>query len=215
MAAKNTKGVQICMTGAASGAPAKTATGIAAGTKANSVDVTASGTYAIGEIVKFNDVGYASLNNRSFAITALSTGGFEIGNVTLGSGTLSATPTFEHFEDADLTCLCLSSISIQEGQPKTISVSTFCDPSASIPGTGGDAGTLSFAGFVDTTAKDYPALVAAVEDGLERVIRITLPGNGYITAPLIISNLTWALPLDGAIGFSGSATLSTKAKHNW
>jgi hypothetical protein len=215
MAAKNSKGIQVCITGDVAATPAKTITAIAAGTKPNSVDVTATGTYVIGDVVKFGDVGYASLSNKSFPVTALSTGGFEIGNVSLGSGGLAATPTVEHFDASDFTCLCLSSIGIQSETPATISVATFCDPTASIPGSSGAAGTLNFAGFVDVTAKDYPALVAAVEDGKERIIRISLPGNGYITAPLTISSLTWDLPLDGAIGFSGSATLAAKAKHNW
>lgn len=215
MAAKNSKGVQVCLTGDVSATPAKTITAIAAGTAANSVDVTTAGTFVIGDIIKFGDVGYASLNNKSFPVTKLSTGGFEISNVTLGTGTLSATPTVEHFEAADLTCLCLSSIGIQSETPATISVATFCDPTASIPGSGGSAGTLNFAGYVDVTAKDYPALLAAVEDAKERIIRITLPGNGYITAPLTISSLTWDIPLDGAIGFSGTATLASKPKHSW
>jgi hypothetical protein len=215
MAAKSTKGVQICLTGDTAATPAKTITAIAAGTAANSVDVSATGTFVVGDLVKFGDVGYASLNNKSFPVTALSTGGFEISNVTLGAGTLSASPKVEHFEAADLTCLCLSSVGIQADSGSSINVGTFCEPTATIPGAAGGAGTLSFAGFVDVTAKDYPALLAAVEDGKERIIRITLPGNGYITAPLTIASITWDIPLDGAVGFSGTATLASKPKHNW
>lgn len=214
MSARNTKGVKICLTPITT-TPAKTIDAIAAGT-GNTVEVTfTTGTFVVGDIVKFNDVGFPSLNNKSFPITKVGTTTFEIGNVVLGAGTISGAPTIEHYEAADMTCLCLSSIGLQSETPATISVATFCEPTATIAGTGGSAGTLSFAGYVDVTAKDYPALLAAVEDGKERTIRIELPGNGFIVAPVTIASLTWDIPLEGAIGFSGTATLSAKAKHYW
>ena len=74
---------------------------------------------------------------------------------------------------------------------------------------------LSFAGYVDVAAVDYPALLAAAEDGKQRIIRINLPGNGFIVAPVTVSSITWDLPLDGAVSFSGSAVLGSKPVHRF
>jgi hypothetical protein len=77
------------------------------------------------------------------------------------------------------------------------------------------AGTLTFGGYVDVNSEDYPALLAAQDDGLTRLIRIELPANGYIVAPIIVSQITWELPLDGAISFTGTATLGSKPVHRF
>ena len=99
--------------------------------------------------------------------------------------------------------------------PGTVSVATFCDPTASIPASATAAGTISFAGYVDTVGKDYPALLDAVNDGLVRILRIQFPNNGYVVAPVTFSSITWDIPLDGAIGFSGSGALGSKPIHVW
>jgi hypothetical protein len=77
------------------------------------------------------------------------------------------------------------------------------------------AGTLTIGGYVDISSEDYPALLTATEDGLSRLIRIELPNNGYIVAPIIVSQITWELPLDGAISFTGTATLGSKPAHRF
>jgi hypothetical protein len=220
MTAKSSKGLKICITPAtpASSTPiVPTAIAIdpAVGNAPAGVKVTAANTFAVGEIVSFSDTGFSSLDGKSFAVTSATATNFTIGALVLGTGTLGTSPKVAHYAESEMTCLCLSSLSIQSETPGVISVATFCDPSASLPASGAAAGTLNFAGYVDVTAKDYPALVAAVEDGKQRVIRIMLPSNGYITAPVTISSLTWDLPLDGGIGFSGSATLASKAVHVW
>jgi hypothetical protein len=46
-----------------------------------------------------------------------------------------------------------------------------------------------------------------------RYMRIMLPNNGYIVAPVTFSQVTWDLPLDGAVGYSGSAVLGSKPRH--
>jgi len=55
----------------------------------------------------------------------------------------------------------------------------------------------------------------AADDGLERIMRIMLPGNGYLVAPVTFSQITWDLPLDGAVGYTGTAVLSTKMVHQY
>jgi hypothetical protein len=73
--------------------------------------------------------------------------------------------------------------------------------------------TVNFEGFVDIDSADYLALLAASEDGMERIMRVTLPNNGYLVAPVIISSLGWSFPLDGAQSFVGTAQLTSKFKH--
>ena len=221
--AKSSKGTKVCITAAAPALntplnPTAIAAVAATTTTRASVKVTVANTATVGEIVKFKNTGFASLDNKSFAITAATATDFTIGNVTLGTGTLSVTPKPEahmYAESTDMTCLCLSSITINEDQPGTISTATFCDPSSSIPASSTAAGSLSFAGYVDITSKDYPALLDAVNDGLERIIRISFPGNGYVVAPVTFSSITWDIPLDGAIAFSGSGALGSKPVHVW
>jgi hypothetical protein len=222
MAAKSSKGITVCMTAATPAVatpivPTAIVAYAATGTSPAGVTVDVPTQPAVGEVVSFADTGFASLDGKSFVVTALdSTTGFKVGGVVLGNGTLGVSPKVVHYVEAnDITCLCLSSLSISEDAPGTISVATFCDPSASLPATSTSAGSIAFAGFVDVASKDYPALLAAVADGKPRVIRITLPSNGYIVAPLIFSSMTYDLPLDGAVGFSGTAALSSKPMHLW
>ena len=220
MAAKSSKGVQICITPAAASVAndiTPTAiTAIAATTTVRAgVKVAAASLPSIGDVVHFKDVGFASLNNKSFVVTTVSAADFNIGNVVLGAGTLSATPVIEHYLSTEMTCLCLSEFSISTDTPGTISTATFCDPTASIPASATAAGTVSFSGFVDVASKDYAALLDAVEDGKPRSLRVTFPNNGYLIMPITFSSLAWTIPLDGALGFSGSGSLGSKAVHVW
>lgn len=221
MAAKSSKGIKVCMTSAAPAVatplvPTAITAIAATGTNQAGAEITVANTVAVGEVVSFEDTGFQALDGKSFVVVEASATEFKVRGLTLDAGVLGASPKVTHYVEAtDFTCLCLSSLSIASDTPGTISTATYCDPTASIPSSVSNAGTLSFAGFVDTTAKDYPALLQAVEDGKQRVIRIALPGNGYISAPLTFSSITWDLPLDGAIGFSGTATLGSKPDHQW
>jgi hypothetical protein len=223
MAAKSSKGIKICITSATPAiatpiVPTAITAVAATGGQPAGVKIEAPTQPAVGEIVHFHDTGFSSLDGKSFAVTKLdTTTGFEIGNVVLDTGTLGAAPKIDHYVEAtDMTCLCLSSLSIASDTPGSISVGTFCDPTASIAESATSAGTLSFAGYVDVTSKDYPALLAAVEDGKQRIVRIALPtGQGYIVAPVTFSSMTWDLPLSGGIGFNGSAALGSKPVHFW
>jgi len=112
-----------------------------------------------------------------------------------------------------MICLCLSSLTFNMDEAGTISTATYCDPSASIPSAVQSAGSLSFAGFVDIKSVDYAELLLAQDDGIQRIVRIMLPGNGYLIAPINFSSIGWDLPLDGAIGYTGSGVLASKMRH--
>ena len=223
MAAKSSRGTKVCITSAVPALntpinPTAIAAVAATSTARAAVKVTVANTAAVGDVVSFKNTGFASLDGKSFVITAVAATDFTIGNVVLGTGTLSVSPKPEALlfvESTDVTCLCLSSVTINEDTPGTVSVATFCDPTASIPASATAAGTISFAGYVDTVGKDYPALLDAVNDGLVRILRIQFPNNGYVVAPVTFSSITWDIPLDGAIGFSGSGALGSKPIHVW
>ena len=213
MGATSTKGLTICMTSPVAGASVV----ITAITPVPNriVEVEATGDFNVGDVVKFGAVGFNGIANRAFAITNVTGTGFEIGNVELGAGSLAANPTLSHYTEADMVCLCLSSLSIKKDAPKLINTGTFCDPTASIAGTVAAAGTFEFEGFVNVHEAGYPALIEAEDDGEERIVRIAFPANGYVVAPITVALLTWATPIDGAIGYSGTANMSSKARHVW
>ena len=155
------------------------------------------------------------MNGKTFILGAVDStlNTFELkgSDTTASTGTLSATPTATAYAAGDMVTLCLSSITINKDAPGTISTATFCDPSASLPGAVTSAGTLEVSGYVDTTGADYQELLLAEADGLERILDIQLPNNGNIVAPVKFSSITWDLPIEGAIGWNGSASLVSSA----
>lgn len=216
MAAKSTKGVKICVAGLDAAYTSVIPTAI---TKAKPAVVTLASTTGMvaGDVAKFASgaTGFPELDGKAWILgTVTATTVALLGSDTTGStGTLVGSPTMLHAEVADMTCLCLSEFTPNVDTPTTISTATFCDPNASIPSQVVQAGTVAIAGFVDITSADYQMLLKADDDGLERVIRVELPTNGYLIAPGIVSGLNWALPIDGAQGFNATITLTSKFRH--
>jgi predicted secreted protein len=75
------------------------------------------------------------------------------------------------------------------------------------------AGTVDFGGYVDISENDYKELLKLEDTQEETVWRITLPNNGYIVFPAVISQITWDIPLEGAVAYSGTAVLKSEAEH--
>jgi predicted secreted protein len=214
MSAKSSKGVKICMTGPAANETSYTAGTITDITAGKPTIITSANTAKAGDLVTVEGTGSSTLDGKTF-VAGANTSATEIeliGADTTGE-TVPATVAGTTKVFSNVTCLCLNALAVNSDTPGTVSVGTYCDPTASIPSVVVQAGTLTFGGYVDITAEDYPALLDAAEDGLTRWIRIELPDNGHIIAPIIVSQMTWDLPLDGAIGFNGTATLGSKPKH--
>jgi hypothetical protein len=180
--------------------------------KPQGVMVASPVTPKVGEVVKFKEVGFAALNNKSFVVTGVQAAGFSIGNVTLGEGALSTTPEIEHYADAEMDCICLSEFTISTTAPATIDTSTYCG-SGSIPSAKVEAGTAAAVGFVDVADAGYLAILAAVETGKEYILRVTLGENGYLVIPVVLSGLSWTLPLDGAQQYSFQFTFGAAPRH--
>lgn len=211
--ASSSKGLKICITKGSATGTETTPTAIS-GAKPAVVTATATGVVA-GDLIYVSGTGMAAIDGKWWVAANASTTSFELsGSDTTGQTfTASGTESALHYAAGDMQCLCLSSFSYSADTPQAVSTATYCDPSSSIPGAAASAGTVDFAGFVDIKDADYQELLIAAEDGKTRGIRIMFPNNGYLVSALTIAQMTWDLPLDGAIGYSGSGVLATKFKH--
>jgi hypothetical protein len=221
MTAKNTKGVTICVTKGGTTPTPVTPTAIAKATGAgdNRVHVAIASTtgYKAGDVIKFpsGGTGYAALDNKAFTIAAVDATGITLNGTDFSkmTGTIALAPTLNHYGDADMVCLCLSDLKFNAEKGSTVSVATFCDPSASIPSASTTAGTVDIGGFVDVATADYKEIVEAEADGVERIFRIMLPNNGEIVFPAIVSTLGWQVPIDGAVAWEAQLALGSRPRH--
>lgn len=216
MSAKSSKGVIIALSGPVDTSGSYTSATITAISDTAPTLITTINTAKPGDLVSISGTTSPLLDGKTF-VAGPNTSGTEI--ELIGADTTGATPPTTFTGTAkvfsEFTNLCLNALAINAETPGTVSVGTYCDPTASIPSVVVQAGTLTFGGYVDIAADDYSALLDANDDGLTRLIRIELPNNGYIVAPIIVSQITWDLPLDGAIAFTGTATLGSKPVHRF
>lgn len=169
-----------------------------------------------GDLIEAINTGFKELDGRWFVVGNVNSTAntFELigSDTTDSTGSLVASPSLSYIKEADMVKLCLSSVDPASEAAGTTSVGTFCDPSATIPALA-QAGTLTLTGYVDLGAA-YQELIKATEDGKERILKIVLPQNlGFIVVPAVLSTIAWALPLDGAVGFTVTGAMSTKPRH--
>jgi hypothetical protein len=93
-----------------------------------------------------------------------------------------------------------------------IDTSTYCG-SSSIPSAKVEAGTAAAVGYVDTNDSGYLAILEAIETGKEYILRVTLGDNGYLVMPVVLSGMSYTLPLDGAQQYSFQFTFGASPKH--
>ena len=219
--AYSTKGTKVCVLTGAATATSGTPTAISKAAPA-SVTVASTSALKIGDLVTIpatgvtGCTGFPELDGKSWIV----------GNVTgttftlLGSDTKSSTATLaagasmKFYGDADFACLCLSSITFNPESASNVSVATFCDPTATIPSQVVGSGTVDIAGFVDIDDAGYKELMLAYADGKARDWRITLGNDqGYIMLNGILSALNIDIPIDGATGYNGTISLSSRYRH--
>ena len=214
MSASSSKGVKVCMTTVAADGTL-TATAI---TAAKPAALTGTGyTVQPGDMIHIEKTGNAKLDGKWWIVDV----GATATNIPLvGSDNTGGTTTVDpaaviktRTGVGSMVCLCLSNFAIQRDAPGTISVATFCDPGASLPVPTTQAGTVTIGGYVDISADDFKAIVAAEEDAKSRTFRVTLPGNGYIVFEGVVSGFTYDIPLDGALGWSATVTLTATPRH--
>ena len=215
MGATSTKDLRILITTADAVGESLIPTAI---TSAKPAVITVTNTLADGDVVFCINTGFPELDGKYFMVASASGTEFTLlGSDTAGStGALAVSPTVSAYDQTeDMVSLCLATITLNVDEPGTVSVATFCDPSATIASAVSQAGTLSFTGFVDILDEDYQELLLAENDGVERVMTIELPSNGYLVAPMTFTSISWDLPVDGATGYSGTAVLATKMVHQF
>ena len=214
MTAKSTKGLTVHMTKAAATPTTLTPTAI---TKASPAVVSVADTTGIisGNVVAMSGTDFPELDGKTFIVNIVDATDFELlgADTTDSTAALGGTPVADVYDEADMVLICLSALTQNATEPATVSTGTYCDPTTSIPSAVIEAGTLTLDGYVDVDSADYQELILAEEDGLSREIRVTLPDNGYLIAPMVVSLITWDLPIDGAIGYSGTGVLGSKLRH--
>lgn len=218
MAAISTKGLKVCMSGLDAVATKLTPTAI---TKAKPavVSVASVAGMAAGDVIRIKSeaTGFTELDNKVWVVGTVNAGPntFTLlgSDTTLSTGTLAATPSVSHYDTADMTCICFSEFTPNVNTPGTVSVATYCDLTASITNAVVEAGTITARGYVNITEAGYKFLIDAESDAGERMVRVALPNNGYLTAPVTVSSISWEMPIDGAQAFTANMTMATKMKH--
>jgi hypothetical protein len=221
--AKSSKGVRMYISkgGAAPATVVPTAI-----TKANPAEVTApdpvGAPYAVGQIVYCRDTGFPELDGKYFTIATLVgtapdyTGFSLLGANTINStGTLGANAEMDIIDSADLISMCLNNFAFALETPGTIPAGTYCNPSATLPASSTEPGTVTLGGWIDVDDPAYAELLAAEVDGESRVFSIVLPQDqGEIIAPIsVITGITWDIPLDGGMAFTATGNLAAKPRH--
>lgn len=170
-----------------------------------------------GDIVTFETTGFPELDGKTFVVGTVdgTANTFEvIGADTTGTtGVLGATPKASVFKAADQVKLCLSQLELGSDSVAQISVGTFCDPSAQIPGTA-TPGSISLAGYADPGDVGLAEVIVAAEDQQARLFQIVLPGtgNGYLVGKISLAGMSFGVPLEGAVTWSVTGSQASKIR---
>jgi len=112
------------------------------------------------------------------------------------------------------TVICASAITVDNNAPSTISVATFCDPTASIPATVTELGNVTLSIFHDPTDAGFTLLNAAGDNatGNTRAMLVEFPNSGgtVVTDGVISSFGLSDVPLDGAAAWQATFALGTR-----
>ena len=217
MSVRATKGLKFLMSGTTTPA-ALTITGATAA-KPSLVTLASTTGMADGQLVTMSGTSLASLDGKTFVVGSLiaDTSFVLVGSDASKEAGAAAGGTATFYDDAiDMTNLCLSAIGVNAETSSPISVGTFCDVTATIPGLEAGAGTLDLSFYLDKDSTGYAALLAAEADGNAREFKIEFPQNGYLTMVGIVGSVTFTdIPLDGSAALTAQVTLSSKPVHRF
>lgn len=108
---------------------------------------------------------------------------------------------------------CIASFSRDTPAAETISVGTFCDPSAQVSGDA-QAGSISFNAPLDPCDKSFQELQKAVSDGKERWAVVKFPGtNGAMVMKVELNSMSESMELNSAITFTGGGILKSNPQY--
>lgn len=168
-------------------------------------------TLTAGQVVGFSGTDFTELDGDVCVIGSVDTGAntFTLAGVDTSNSTatLGTSPEVHVYQDADRVKLCLSSIDIAAPTVNQVDTSTYCEVS-SIPGRA-TPGQITFTGFVEDDSVALDEIIAADDDGGERIFLITTrTDQGYFLGGVTLAGIGYTFPLEGAVGFtiSGSQT---------
>lgn len=187
----------------------------------NLVTVASTTNITAGDMIVIKSTGTTDIDGQVFVAGAVDGTAKTVEAIGLDTSNFTLLPiesaaTLEILPKSELISVCLSTFTLAVQPPQTISVATYCNTTATIKSSVQEAGTLTLGGFLDKTDAAYKELLDAEDDEALRYIKVTLPKEqGYIVAPVKVTQITWGLPLDGAIAFTVTAQLDRKPKHRF
>lgn len=221
MVARSTRGTIVYMTTADATATTITPTDITGAAPA----VVEAATADLAEVddgdlvvVPASATGMAGLDGQMFVASGKDATSFELlgSNADGQTYTPGSTPGLLLYDTSDMVSLCLASLTRNAGTASTTSVGTYCDPTATISSAVVEAGTIDATGYVDVTQPDFQELVKAYDDGDERQFMVVLPGdNGYLLFSGVVTTFDYDIPVDGALGYNFTITLSGRPVHRF
>lgn len=214
MTAISTKNLQIMLE--KKGAASRTEISVTAVSKALDAELTATATGVnAGDVVLVGNTGFSEIDGNAYYVKAATGTTITLaGANTVGSnGTVSGTAKVQVIKRADMVRLCLSQFDIGNASTATTDVSTFCGD-ASLPGAV-TPGTLTLGGYPSPDDEGFEEIVKADGDAQARAILLILPAspeltNGAFVGEVSLSGLGYTLPLNGAVGFTITATQARK-----
>ena len=181
--------------------------------KPTAIVVTTTGG-ADGDLMVISETNWGSVDKPQIASDYTTSGFNALGCDSTRETDASQAGKVAHYTADDMTKICPSGFTDNTNTPSAISVATFCDPQASIPGSVADAGTVELTGYVDACDPSYIALYEAYESQDQRYLRINLgEDQGYLVMPVTALSMNWDIPLEGAVQFTLSMVKGSATRH--
>lgn len=158
--------------------PAPAGVAITAATKAKPAVITVANSAKIGDIVRVEGTGLASLDGKAFEVTVASATELTLGNTdTTNDGTFVATDAKAYIYPMDTALVetCFNSFNVNREPAATIAAATFCGTDSFAGQPGGT--TIEVAGFDDPESEGLHELIKAFNDGLPRVLVYVYPAS--------------------------------------
>jgi hypothetical protein len=193
------------------------ATAVTAGA---TTQVTVPNTLAIGDYAIVTGTGWAPLDGKVGQVTAATATQITLDIDTSGltSPTIPTTKVSLYGQPTWIEA-CMSGFDYDAGTADTISVGTFCDPSAALAGAP-PAASLSMTGFIDEVAAGFKELRAAAADGVPRLFKFIYPGAANPGALKrierifvgTVGTISESLQVGAAATFTANVVLSAQPK---
>jgi hypothetical protein len=170
----------------------------------------------VGDIAYTNEVSSA-LDGRLYTIGNIAALAFDLvgSDATSVAGPITgitAPDAITVIPASDMVRLCLSQMEFGADTVNNISVGTYCDPAAQIPGLA-TPGTITLGGYAEVDDPGLEEIMKAAEDQQPRFFQVVLPGsNGYIVGEIALAGFSMSVPLEGAVSWTVTGTQVKKIR---